>query len=287
MEKDTYFHIFLISIIVGLGVVLFYYGVFRNFGDSFEDKLLLNFKKFDEEYELQETKEEATGAETTNVPIFIYHSVRPHLAIENKLLKYYTVSPQSFEKQLRYLKDNGYVVIRLEYLADSLLQKIILPPKSVVLTFDDGWENQYRYAFPFLKKYGFTATFFVFTNVIDKNPSFLTWDQVKSMDEAGMAIGGHTKSHPYLFEIKDQNLLTQEISDGKKIIEEHIKKPVTIFAYPFGHYNDLLIKMVKQAGFKAARGTYRGTHHSADDIYKLKGIEATDDFGQFIKDLNN
>ncbi len=288
MEKDTYFHIVLISIIAALGIILFYSGTLRNPGGaSFEDKLISNFYKFGEEYGLQETKESAENAGAINVPIFIYHSVRPHLDIEDKILKYYTVSPESLEKQLQYLKNNGYAVIALDYFANNLSKKITLPPKSVVLTFDDGWENQYRYAFPLLKKYGFTATFFIFTNAIDKNPHFLTWNQIKLMDEAGMTIGGHTKSHPYLLAIKDQNILTEEIFGGKKAIEDHVKKPVTVFAYPFGHYSDVIIKIVEKAGFKAARSTYRGTHHSPDDIYKLKGVEATDNFDQFVKDLNN
>ena len=185
---------------------------------------------------------------------------------------------------MQYLKDADYVVIGLDFLASALEQNISLPPKSVVLTFDDGWRSQYSYAFPVLKKYGFTATFFIYTDAIDHN-YFLTWDQVRFMNSEGMTIGGHTKSHPYLPDVHDPAQLREEIIGGKRIIEDQIHQKIDLFAYPFGHYRDEIIAIVKEAGYTAARSAYKGINHTKDDLYKLKAVEATDDFGKFVDDL--
>ena len=172
----------------------------------------------------------------------------------------------------------------MERLVNALRQGRRVPPRSVVLTFDDGWENQFRYALPILMQYDFTATFFIFTNAIGR-PHFLSWEQVATMDKVGMTIGGHTRFHPDLIKIKDPELLKKEIIDSKKIIESHLLKPTNLFAYPFGQYNDVIISVVKEAGYTAARGIHAGTNHVAKNLYTLTGVEATDDLNKFIKDL--
>jgi peptidoglycan/xylan/chitin deacetylase (PgdA/CDA1 family) len=189
------------------------------------------------------------------------------------------------EKQLRYLKDHNYVVISLDFLVEALKQNILLPPKSIVLTFDDGWRNQYAYAFPLLQKYNATATFFIFTNAIDHD-LFLTWDQIRVMDNSGMSIGGHTRSHPYLPDITDPAVLRDEIIGSKKIIEDQIGQKIDLFAYPYGHYREDIIAIVKEAGYKSARSTYKGINHTSADLYTLKGVEVSDDFDTFVKNIN-
>jgi len=221
---------------------------------------------------------------SVQVPILVYHSMWPHTPNQSPMQKYYDVAPDAFVRQMQYLQDKGYVVISLDFLASALDQNITLPPKSVVLTFDDGWRSQYTYAFPVLKKYGFTATFFIYTNAID-HEYFLSWDQVRLINNGGMTIGGHTKSHPYLPEIKDPAVLREEIIGGKRIIEDQIGQKINLFAYPFGHYRDEVIAIVKQAGYTSARGTYKGIHHTKDDLYKLKAVEVTDDLTKFVNDL--
>lgn len=230
--------------------------------------------------------EEVPAPGALRIPILVYHSVRPHALVETPIIKRYVVDPASFEKQLTYLKENGYTVISLNYLSDALAKKVTLPPKSAIITFDDGWENQYRYAFPLLEKYGFTATFFVFTNAIGHR-YFMTWDELRFMDKYRMDIGGHTKSHLYLWQITDQNTLNDEIISSKKIIEEYLGRVIDTFAYPFGHYSDQVIETVKAAGYKIARSTYPGIYHDKENIYKLKAIEVTDNFDDFVKNLSS
>jgi peptidoglycan/xylan/chitin deacetylase (PgdA/CDA1 family) len=288
MKKDTILHIVLLSIIAVLSFFsLYFLSLYYSVDDSFRNTFLSGIRIFNPEFTIQDASpKEVPAPGAMHVPILIYHSVRPHLLFETELLNRYTVSPAAFEKQLQYLKANNYTVVGLDYLDDALIEKIELPPKTVVLTFDDGWQNQYVYAFSLLKKYGYTATFFVYTDAIG-NRGFLTWDEIKEMDNAGMTIGGHTESHPYLAQIDDPGTLREEISGGKKIIDSNLGRPTTLFAYPFGYYNDQIIKIVKEAGYTLARSTHKGAYHTPDDLYKLKGIEVTDDLNKLEKDLNN
>lgn len=233
----------------------------------------------------EEARRDWLGLYRINVPIIVYHSVRPTDPLHSPLQKEFEVSPEIFENQLLFLRDNGFTVISFSALLDGLAKKNSLPEKPVILTFDDGWMNQYIYAFPLLKKYGMTGTFFVFTNAIG-HPHFLSWDQIKEMDRVGMTIANHTKSHPFLFNITDDHLLYDEIITSKQILEEHLGKKVDFFAYPFGRYNAPSVVMVKKAGFSAARSTYAGAYHSRNDIFTLKSIQAPNDSNAFMRLLN-
>lgn len=227
----------------------------------------------------------ATSTSFARVPILIYHSVRPYYPGITKLVKEYTVPPDIFDDQLKYLRDNGYTPITLDDLTTHFNFNMPLPERPVIITLDDGWENQYRYAFPIMKKYGYTGIFYIYSNPIDKKV-FLKWDEVKAMVAANMVIGGHTKSHPELSKIKDDVTLKQEIEDSKKIIEGKIKKPVNDFAYPFGDFNSHTVAIVRQAGYKSARTVFKGTHQTSDIVFTLHGIIVTGDFNRFVSLVN-
>ena len=227
------------------------------------------------------------------VPILIYHSIAPYRADMSALVRRYTVPPESLEQQLHYLQQSGYTVISFESLLDAMTSaNVALPAKPVVITFDDGWEDVYRDAFPLLKKYGDTATFFVFTNGIG-NKDFMRWDQLANMQAAGMDIESHSISHPYLSAMTDKAELWKEIEGSKEIIASHLARAPDIFAYPFGSYKELDIAMLKAAGYRAARAdpgtmlTARPTvgETTTDELYKLPGIQVTEDFARFVSDL--
>lgn len=296
MDRDSILHItFIVAIVVLALAVGISYGRYRqnqeiaqnslSAKDITED-LLIKFEGGNLERVLQETtQEEAVAPEAIKVPILVYHSVRPPIKGESSLVDYFDIPPELLERNLTYLKENNFSVIPFSDLVKVLGEEKELPPKPVVLTFDDGWENQYTYAFPLLKKYKVTATFFIFTNAIG-HQHFLSWEQIKELDRFGMTIAGHTKSHPYLFRIKDRAILTDEVAGGKKILEAGLGKPVELFAYPFGYFNDLIISVVQEAGFKAARTSRKGTHHVKGNPFTLKSIEVSDDFDNFVKNLN-
>lgn len=282
--KDKTLHLILISAIVILAGTTIYFRYFFKVISPLDQAFLDTYGSFNKELALQSMPETVEPG-ALRVPILTYHSISPHTDAQSPLQRFYDVAPDSFIREMQYLKDAGYVVISLDFLVRALDQNITLPPKSVILTFDDGWQNQYSYAFPILKKYGFTATFFIYTNAIGHD-YFLTWDQVRVLNDSGMTIGGHTESHTYLLSIHDENRLRKEIIGGKGIIEDQIHQKIYLFAYPYGDYNDNIIKVVKDAGYIAARSAHAGVSNTKADIYKLKAVDVTDDFDAFVQDLN-
>ncbi len=250
------------------------------------NQFLLKFQQANIEKIVQESvRPELLKPGAVRAPILVYHAVRSAQASDTDYIKQFSVVPDVLDRELKYLKDNGYTTITFNQLADHFATNAPLPLRPVIITFDDGWQNQYRNAFPLLKKYGFTATFFVFTNAIN-HLGFLTWDQIKDLDKNGMTIGGHTSSHPYLYQITDPNVLKYEIIDSKKLLETNLGHPVDNFAYPFGYYKDATVKFVREAGFRTARSAFKGLYHNKDDLFTLRGVLATSDYNKFVQELN-
>ncbi len=213
-----------------------------------------------------------------SVPIFVYHSVRPYVIGESKMQDAYDITPQLFEQELKYLQDNGYKTITPDELNDYFTNNgATSVDKSVIITFDDGWENQYNYAYPLLKKYNMKATFYIYTMPIGHN-HFLTWDQVLEMKNNGMNIGSHTVNHPYLKKTNDIDL-KNEMTESKKIIESHIGESVNNFASPYGYSDDRIVSFIKEAGYKTGRTLFKGVHQ--DDMFILKAYLANDNFNDF------
>ena len=217
---------------------------------------------------------------SVRVPIIVYHLTRPCRKTDSRQVREFDTSPALMEEEFKYLSDNGYTSITPDDLANALTKGAPLPSKPVMLTFDDGWEVQYKDALPLLKKYHFVGTFYIYTNAIGRK-HFLTWDEVRALDKAGMVIAGHTKSHPYLVKISDEKVLQDEIAGGKRIIEEYLGHPITAFAVPFGHYNEQIVQVAKGAGYTTLRTTYPGVIHTRSDLFSLTALLAPESFAEF------
>ena len=217
---------------------------------------------------------QASPSDRVSVPILIYHSIRPYRTADLGGVRKFITTPAVLDEEFAYLKESGYESISFDDLRQSLQSGKALPEKPVIICFDDGPETQYVYALPLLKKYSFTATFFLFTNAIGRE-HYLSWDQVLELSADGMQIGCHSMFHPYLTRISDEKELWREIAGSKERLEAHLGKPVTAFAYPFGQYNDHIVELVKKAGYTCARGTFPGIVHSAEDLFILTGLIRT------------
>jgi peptidoglycan/xylan/chitin deacetylase (PgdA/CDA1 family) len=188
------------------------------------------------------------------VPILTYHN----FDYGKGLL---SVTPENFEKQMRYLKDRHYNVISFDELVEGIRNRRRFSHNTVVVTIDDGYKNNFTCAYPTLKKYGFPAVIFLITNNMGTNVAFLDWDEVKEMSKNNISFGGHTKNHAYLPSVDRKDVLWDEISGCKKAIEEHIGIPVDYFCYPLGGFTEEAEMLVKKTGYKGACTTNRG-----DDI---------------------
>lgn len=187
-------------------------------------------------------------AASQGVPVLMYHSVG--IDKNNPVV----IAPEKLEEQFKYLKDNGYSTITLEDLYNYLENDANIPEKSVVLTFDDGYENNYTTMFPLLKKYGFRATIFMISSYVDKNTDFLTSAQLKEMDAYGVDIESHTVNHDHLKTLtKDKQLET--LTQSKAFLEKLLNKKITYIAYPYGEYNQDTLACAETAGYKLALTT--------------------------------
>ena len=217
--------------------------------------------------------------DSLRVPILVYHSVMPHHPGQTTEQRVLDVDDSVFVEQMRYLADGGYHVVSLAALVDALEGRRTLPKRAVVITFDDGWVNQYRHAFPVLRRFGYTATFFVFTTPIGTDDKLMTWDQLRELQLAGMTIGSHTRTHPVLPSY--HAALHNEIAMSREDIAQHLGHAPDFLAYPFGAWDAQCAAWARAAGYRAAR-TYRGGAWNApSDLYHLRAVPVTDNMERF------
>lgn len=231
------------------------------------------------EHRVQNKKEKPHSASAVQIPIFIYHSVRPHLVGESYTQDAYDITPELLDEQLTYLSEHGYTVVSMDEALRFMEQGTSTPiSKPVVLTFDDGWENQYKNAYPVLQKHHDIATFYIYTRPIGFK-HFLTWPEIKEMQQNGMTIGSHTLSHPYLKGLTEAELW-REIFDSKQVLEKELGVPVKHFASPFGYSTPHIENVIHDAGYSSGRTIYKGIYQ--DDAFGLKGILVSDSIDDFI-----
>lgn len=188
-----------------------------------------------------------TGVRThefQTVPILCYHRFGTG---SNKMV----VSPASFAAQLDWLAKHGYHVIRLSQLVGFLAGREALPPRSVVITFDDGYETVFRHAFPLLRQHGFPATLFVYTDFVGTGDG-LGWSQLAEMARSGLVdIQAHSKTHRNLIERSPgetderyRQAVATELRAPREMLERRLSAAnvqVRHFAYPFGDANELVL----------------------------------------------
>lgn len=199
-----------------------------------------------------------------------------------------SVTPKNFKEQLRYLRQEGYESITLNDLALNLTIGKPLPPKPIVLTFDDGYVDAYTHAFRRLQRFGFVGTFFLVSAPIDaQNPDFLSWDQVKEMHAGGMRFEPHSYDHPDMRN-RGFDYVVFQILAPKEAIEARTGDTTRFFAYPSGRYDQFVIDVLRSADFWGGVLTAQGDTHATDDLFTMRRIRIRggDDLNQFIRILN-
>lgn len=201
------------------------------------------------------------------VPVLMYHSIDDKY-MDTKL----SVSPESFERQMAFLKKHRYNAVGLDKIVGYMQKEEKIPPRTVAVTFDDGLYNNYKYAYPALKKYGIPATIFVIVGKVGQ-PGYLGWKEIKEMSDSGLVtIGSHTISHLWLPAMGTKQLM-HELKDSKEALEKELNKEVGTFCYPIGAHDDRVKGAAKQAGYACAVATNPGRFSPADDIYGIKRIK--------------
>ena len=184
----------------------------------------------------------ANGYQT--VPILCYHRFGTKTSKLN-------VTPAAFEQQMEWLARNGYTVVTLARLARFLEGKEALPAKSVAITIDDGYRSSYEIAYPILRKYGFPATVFLYTDFVGASDA-MTWAQMKDMTSSGLVtIQPHSKSHanltqrlPNETDARYRDRIRREVDAPVTVIKERLAEPIFAFAYPYGDVNEYVVDLL-------------------------------------------
>ena len=182
------------------------------------------------------------------VPILMYHWIEVS-PIDSR----YYVSPDKFESEIKLLRDWGYTSISTTMLVQAITAGASLPPRPIIITFDDAHEDNYTNAFPIMKKYGFTGVLYLPYDYIGTK-GYLTVGEVKEMAAAGWEIGSHTLSHPINFPTLDAPTLRAEVVDSRKKLAALLGLPILTFAYPFGYGTNAAVDYVHFAGYIAGMG---------------------------------
>lgn len=218
-------------------------------------------------------------ATTNRIPVLMYHSINFDPKFPTNILR---VPRANFAAEMKWLYDNGYQTLSLDELYEHISKNEPFPIKSVVLTFDDGYKDNYTSAFPIIKQYHFQATVFMITSKIgDEKNGYLSADMLKEMDQNGMRIECHTVHHLNLDSLSyDQQY--KEISDSKTTLEKLLGRPIDYLAFPSGKYNDDTIKAEKLLGYKICFKEDGGIGKLSDSQYEFPRLFVGKDLNDFI-----
>lgn len=196
--------------------------------------------------------------------VLLYHEVEIN-GSKNK----YTLKTEVFERQLQWLKKNGYTTILPKEISNHTFHKN--PEKTIMLTFDDGTIDHFETVYPLLKKYGFGGVFFIITGEINKGGR-LTSEHIKQMFNNGMEIGSHTVSHPYL-DTLDESEIERQLHLSKQTLEKITGNNVISFAPPGGWFNGKAEKIAHQQGYDFLFSCEIGLNDLTEKLFVYKRIE--------------
>ena len=238
--------------------------------------LLLDFNKNEADTILKteiewKIKEKEPKSRFSSVPILLYHD------IGGKGI--YSLSQEKLRIHFQFIKDNNIKVIKLSELIKRLENPSPFEDKVVVISFDDGFFSMYTKLLPIVKEFGYPITLFVYTDIIyAKAANSITWSKLKKMEEYGIEVECHSKTHADLEELSSgksddvQKKLFQEIYLSKRIIELYMDKTIDYFAFPYGRYNVKLIDFCRFSGYKRVFSTaYRSNIITRDNFCLGRG----------------
>jgi peptidoglycan/xylan/chitin deacetylase (PgdA/CDA1 family) len=203
------------------------------------------------------------------VPILLYHHIT-----ETGGTSRYAVSAEDFRQQMHQLRDWGVTTVTISQLVEVLISGGELPPRPVVITFDDGNLDVYTSAFPILQSFGFQAVVYLVANRLE-DEAYLSVKQVKELIAAGWEVGSHSLSHLDL--TANHALARREILTSRLILEEALGVPVKTFAYPFGLVDEYVAQKVQDYGYRAGVGLGIRNIHGLGDLYYLQRREVRND----------
>lgn len=212
-------------------------------------------------------------------PVLMYHA----FGASSEIASHYVIPARRFAQQMAWLKWMRYRVIGLEEYLRCRREGCLPLRRSIVITMDDGYADNWTVAYPVLSHYRFQATIFVVTNQIGgtyytnvqselNGRPMLSWSEIEALRQAGIEIGGHTRDHPDLTKLSSEQAW-QEIEGSKLELERRLDSTVHCFSYPFGRYNEQVQTLVQQAGFLGACSSNTGLNTPRTPLLALRRVE--------------
>ncbi len=183
----------------------------------------------------------------------------------------------AFRRQLDHLAKDGYQVVPLAVIAESVAAGRTLPAKTVAITIDDGYRSTYTEAWPLLRRYGFPFTVFLYVEAVERRyRNFLTWEQIREMAAAGVDFQDHSYSHPRFGsrpagadDAAYRRWIRDDLFRSRAILQERLGKPVRYLALPYGEYNRIVLDTVAELGYEAVFSQDPGAVSGASDRLRL------------------
>lgn len=222
------------------------------------------------------------------VRILYYHSISDDQVRSS-------VSPSVFERHLEHLVRQRYTLLSLSQALEGLAARRLTGDRNVVVTLDDGFQDNYENALPILTRFKVPATVFLTVGYIgtgqlptltrtDFMPKPLDWREVKAMQERGIEFGSHTITHPMLSHVSP-DVARREIGESKRMLEDRLGTAVPYFCYPRGDLNEAVKRIVREEGYRAACSTLPGLNRTGTDLFELRRtyISRRDTPKEFVK----
>lgn len=236
---------------------------------------------------------QAEAEEEIALPVIMYH----HILESSKLLGAYVITPAELENDFKWIQKEGYTPVVVADLLNYVYHDVPLPEKPIMITFDDGYESNYVYAYPLLQKYGFKAVINIFGRCTDEftqtddkhiNYSHITWNEIQEMAESGVIefqnhsynmhsnANGHRKGIQKLYSedaAAYRKALTGDLGRLQEEFQEHLGYAPTAFAYPFGFIEPAADSILRDMGFQATFSCEEKIHYISKDpesLYKIK-----------------
>ncbi len=202
-------------------------------------------------------------------PILLYHRIEEPPVPNSSAARYYT-SPADFEWQMQALKDWGYTTIPISLLVEAIMQGAVLPPRPIVISFDDGYETVFENAYPTMQARGFIGVMYIIETAVGAQ-GYMDIAQLQTMTGDGWEIGSHSMTHPHLPAVHDQ--INYEAGQSKIRLQSEIGVNVETFAYPYGEIDTFVVDKVAEYGYLAAVGLGIQYVNDLGTLYYLSRIE--------------
>lgn len=232
------------------------------------------------------------------IPVLMYHHVSPHPG------DMVTVTPETFEGQMRHLAENGYSALSLDELLSAIRREWTPPRKAVAITFDDGWLDNRTHAFPVLRKYRLRAAVFVVTDWVERASAggargetiadlphrearrlakrgetrgvVLDWERIGEMQASGFVeFHSHTASHAMCDRL-DPDAVAEELRSSKRVLEERLGCPCPYLCWPFGKFSKEAVALARETGYRALFTTRPGVVRKGTDPFDIPRIVVKD-----------